>query len=566
MGLPLATRSRFKRMLSLSTILLLGGCQPRTLAPFPEPTDDPDAEVFTVDTNGYFHGETLIVEGQAKGLEQVRVNGVEAFRNDDAYQATVPMERGVNTVEVTGIDAFGDPQTLRQGVVSGSFSPADDRIDGAIALRLNRSGIDEAMEITEDLLVAQDVPALLAGFNPVLDQSYSVLGFEAGTIRVDVQDVDFIRPILIADPRTGRLEMTATLPLLDVELTAVGSAIGIDLDEIITVEADAVDLQLDILASIDGNGQLVLETADPQLNLVGFDFDISLIPNVLEGLVVGTVQSFLEDRVSQTLDELLPTLLEDRFADLNIAFQTEILGKDLALEGFLEEVTVDDLGIALQTGVRIEGERGIDVGSAGYLSTATPPPTPSQVDDLALAVSDDLLNNVLFQAWRAGLLSLDLDSARGDIDAGLLTPLGAAGEARITVDAAVPPVFIEKNGSAMVQVTELLVHIETPGGEKGEFLDLAVTALVDLDLVIEAGVLKLSLNEPVIQVDVRDSDWGLADQTLTNLLAEQLPIDSLLALLGDIEIPLPTVAGIGIDNATAVRDATGVHTAIGANL
>ena len=73
-------------------------------------------------------------------------------------------------------------------------------------------------------------------------------------------------------------------------------------------------------------------------------------------------------------------------------------------------------------------------------------------------------------------------------------------------------------------------------------------------------------NDEFVLVDVRDSDWGLADNTLTNLLAEQLPIDTLLLLLGQIELPLPSVAGISITDAVAFRDASGVHTSIGANL
>lgn len=551
-----------RRMLFLSmSTLLLGGCKPKTLAPFPE--DEP-AEL-TLDTLGYFKGETAVVEGVAKGLEALTVNGVEVFRNEDAYQATVPLVPGVNLIEVQGTDRFGDPKVVRQGVLSGTFSPAEDRIEKAVTVRLNDSGIDAAMEITEDLLVAQDVPGLLAGFNPVLDTSYDVLGFEAGSIRVDILDVDFARPILIANPRAGVVDMTATLPFLGVELHATGSAIGIDFDQEVTVDADAVDLQLDLGMEIEG-GDLAISTANPRLNLVGFTFDVSAIPDVVEGFLVDRVRGILEERVQGVLDDLLPTLLEDRFADLEIAFATQVLGKDFAIEGFLENAQIDSNGIELSTGVRIDAERDGNSGGVGYLSVRTPPTTPSATDDLALAVSDNLLNNLLYQAWGAGLLALDLDSARGDIDAGLLTPLGATGAARIFVNAATPPVLIEQDGSAMVQITELLVRVETPGGDKGEFLDLAVTALVDLDLVVDQGVLKLSLNEPIVSVDVRDSDWGLEDQSLTNLLAEQLPIDTLLSLLGDIEIPLPSVAGISIDNAVAERDATGVHTTIGANL
>ncbi|MCA9566412.1 MAG: hypothetical protein KC656_01160 [Myxococcales bacterium] len=422
------------------------------------------------------------------------------------------------------------------------------------------------MELAEDLLMAQDIPGMLASFNPVYQGSYDVAGFELGSISASIGSVDFFRPIIIADPKPGVLEVTASIPYFEVQVDASGSAVGLDFDEDVWAGADLVDVSIAVQLDVDGNGDLQVTAYNPQIHLVGFWFDVSLVPDAIEGFLQQKVREVIETKVVEVLDDVLPDLLADRFAGLDIAFSTEVLGKGLTLEGYLADVQIDEVGIELHTDIRIDVERSIDTGNAGYLSVPSVVADPSMLDDLALTVSDNLLNNILFQTWRAGLLQLDLDSARGDIDATLLTPLGARGAARVQVNAAVPPVMIERNNSAMVQVTELLVHIETPGGEKGEFLDLAVTAYVDLDLVVENGVLKLSLNQPEVLVDVRDSDWGLADNTLTNLLAEQLPIDTLLLLLGQIELPLPSVAGISITDAVAFRDASGVHTSIGANL
>ncbi|MCA9566411.1 MAG: hypothetical protein KC656_01155 [Myxococcales bacterium] len=107
----------------LLSAVLIGqiGCKPRTLAPYPEFTE-PE---LSVDTHGYFQGSTATIDGRAHGLDTVTVNGAEAFRNDDAYQATVDLERGVNMIEVQGIDERGDPHILRQGVVSGTFASPD---------------------------------------------------------------------------------------------------------------------------------------------------------------------------------------------------------------------------------------------------------------------------------------------------------------------------------------------------------------------------------------------------------------------------------------------------------
>lgn len=549
---------------TLSLLFALSGCKSEIA---PVNIDETVETELSVDTHGYFHGDTATIEGRAVGLTEVTVNGQAAFFDDQGgYQVAVDLEHGVNLIEVRGVDVHGDPHLLTRGVISGAFAPADETVSEALTIRLNQSGIDEAMDITTDLLMAQDIEGLITGFNPVFSTSYDVLGFEAGSLSASIADVDFIRPTLQADPETGRLELSASVPYFQVEIDAVGSAIGLDFDETVDLEADRIDFELDVAIEVDGSGDLQVVASNPRLDLVGFDFDVSLIPDVVEGFFTEQVRGIIEDRVVETLDELLPTVLEDRLSGLELAYETELLGKDLGVEGFLTEVSIDGLGIELHTDLAIDAERGMDVGGAGYLTSAAGPAQPGYDDDLALTVSDDLLNNLLFQAWRAGLLGLDLDSARGEIDAGLLEPLGASGSARVVVEAATPPVFIEQNRSGMIQITELLVHIETPGGEKGEFLDVAVTAFVDLDLVVDDGVLKLSLNEPEVLVDVRDSDWGITDNTLTSVLAEQLPIDDLLGVLGEIELRLPSVSGISLRNATATRDVSGTHTAVGANL
>lgn len=548
-------------MPNLLLLLTLGGCKAPTFAPIPTVTEP----ALTLNTRGYFHGDTATIEGTSQGLTDITINGEPAFLNGDAYQATIPLERGVNMVEVIGTDGNADPLILRQGILSGTYGPPDDRIGEALTIRLNRGGIDKAVEVGEEFLAAQDFEPLLLGYNPVYEGSYDVLGFEAGSISAVIEDIDYFRPVLGAEPKTGELFVTASIPYFRTDIRVTGHAIGFDFDETIDARADSIDVTIDLQASVD-NGELQLTATNPSLTLQGFDFDVSILPDAIEGLLTDRVQTLLEDKVVEILEPMLPELLADRFKDLEIAFETELLGKSVGIEGFLVDASIDDFGMELHTDLRVDVQRGIDTGEAGYLSVPETSAAPSLTDDIGVTLSDNVLNNVLFQAWRAGLLQMDLDSTRGDIDASLLTPLGAQGSARIFIDAKVPPVMIERNGSAMLQATELVVRVETPGGDNGEYIVIGVSAFVDLDLVVEDGVLKLSLNEPEVLVDVRESDWGLSDNTLTNLLAEQLPVDTLLAVLGDIEIPLPSIAGLSLEQAVATRDATGAHTAVGANL
>ena len=60
----------------------------------------------------------------------------------------------------------------------------------------------------------------------------------------------------------------------------------------------------------------------------------------------------------------------------------------------------------------------------------------------------------------------------------------------------------------------------------------------------------------------RYDEWvGVGNEELTNLLGETLPIEALLGL-ANLEIPLPELGGILVDQADTSRDKSGVHTLV----
>jgi hypothetical protein len=72
----------------------------------------------------------------------------------------------------------------------------------------------------------------------------------------------------------------------------------------------------------------------------------------------------------------------------------------------------------------------------------------------------------------------------------------------------------------------------------------------------------MELGEPVLSLMVRENDWGAGNETVTNLLEHELPVDVLLALVGAIEIPMPTIGTIVLPDAAVGRDTSGVFTSI----
>lgn len=201
----------------------------------------------------------------------------------------------------------------------------------------------------------------------------------------------------------------------------------------------------------------------------------------------------------------------------------------------------------------------------GYLQAGSGEPDIDTHAAISGAMSDDLVNRVLYEAWAGGLLDLSMSTEDGSLSPLLLATLQAT-EGSVRVDAKLPPVLVERDGKLAVQVGELLLTIDTPDGEMGTHLVVAIAATIGIELGIEDGNLVLSMEEPEMVLAVRESDWGASNERVTRLIEEMLPLDTLLSLLGDFSFPLPSLYGISIDSGEAYRDQDGVHTGIEINV
>lgn len=550
------------RTFVFAAIALLSACKPQQLAP-DAPYVDPELRV--QDGGLWQAAGTTRVQGVARGVTDVTVNGAPAQVADDQFAVDLPLARGVNLLDARGLDGRGDEVFTRQGLLAGDFAAPDGPVGQALTLRVNESGLHKATDLVSGLIDPVAIGAGVTALNPVYADSYGVFGWDAVTVEANLLSLQFSNLVIEPDARPGALYLEIHVPNLEVHVGVDGDIVGIDFAEDAYLGATDAIITANALVSV-VNGQLQLELVAPTVTLDGFWYDVSLIPGDIESyILVDTVRGAIEGALVGQLEELVPPLLEGALADLDISFQTELLGKQVSIAADFTDATIDEAGLQLNTDIQVTVPGDAGKPWVGYLSAPQVAARPSFSDDLGLAISDNLLNNVFFQAWRSGMLQLDLDSARGDIEPIFLSQLGATDAARVVIDAQLPPVIVERDGRLQAQVTELLVRIETPDGDNGEFLDLAVTAYIDVDMQIRGGVLGVSMGTPELVIDVRDSDWGASNNTISNLLAAELPIDTLLALVGDIEFPLPSFAGITIGDADASRDSTGVYTSVGVN-
>lgn len=497
--------------------------------------------------------------GTGTNLATVAVDGVEATTDGTEWRAPLSLPRGISVVQATATDLNGDTLFVRHGVIAGAFASPEGLVEGAMVARLNQGGIDRVEAMAEALIDPATLNGKLGALNPVYSDAYGVWGWDAVTIAADILSVDFGEPALELNPTDTTVELSVVLPELEVAVLAYGEVVGWDFDTEVSIWASEAVLSAELRLDAVG-GTLVVELGEVSVELRDFGYDTSLLPGEVEEYVlVDTLRTTLEEMLVDQIQTLVPPLLDETLAGLAPSVETEMLGVPVSLRYAFADVDPDPDGLQVTLDLEVDMPSAGSHAYAGYLTAEGGAPEVDSHADLAAAVSDDLVNRVLFEAWRAGLLDLRLSTDDGTLDAFLLAPFHAT-QGTITVSPALPPVVVDRDGALEAQVAELLVTIDTPGGELGEHLEVAVAAFVALDLSIDGGVLVLDLGEPDLVLAVRDSDWGATDASTTALLEANLPLDTLLALLGELSFELPSLYGVTFERGEAERDPSGVHT------
>lgn len=513
---------------------------------------------------------TVKARGVAEHLEQVKVNTEAAPAEEGRFQADITLERGVNLVEASGVDMHGDPKFVRHGVLAGEFKEPQGAVEQAGRIRVNQGGIDAILAAAAPMLDVYAVAPLIS--NPIYSDSYDVeiFGFGFELIQVDayLTQIWYDPPRLSANPTPGVLKVHGELPNVYAQVYVTGDILGLwTVDGTADVAASKIVMDLPLTVGAP-NHRLTVGLNTPTTRIDDFWFDLSLIPSEIEGwLLSDFVEGYLEDTVPGLLTDMLPGLVQDKLDALDPSFQTELMGNPLAIDAEFSYANVDDDGIILDVDLDVDMPGNGELPYEGYLTGDAfgEEPDPSHASDISMALYDDLLNRVMFEVWSAGVLNMTMSSEDGSLSPLMLAPLHAT-EGTITIEGMLPPVVVKNEaGELEAQIGELIVTIDTPDGELGHHLVASITMFAPLEVNVANDVLALELGDPVLTVTVRDSDWGAENETVTNLLEEMLPIDTMLRMFGDFTFPLPALPGISIAQGEAVRDGE-VHTNVTVDL
>ncbi|PVZ63001.1 hypothetical protein [Pelagibaculum spongiae] len=493
----------------------------------------------------------------------VSLNGQEVTLDDDQKFSIEhqPSSRYIFDAQ----DAFGNNSNVQ-------FAEPGEQFDPALAARVNAIGIEPLKNTVIRVLQGLDFKALI-GNEPVLDTTL------ASRYRFYIDEMTLGNGITanLQVLSGNRLRLHARIPSFSATTTArVDTWDPLDVVPPIwfngTTSGD-IEVATDIVLNIQ-NGKITTSLEGLDIDVNGLKYTHPSLPgwftdflsffyqgfaSVIIDIADGLIDARLSEAFNGILSDLVPSDVSIPVAEscLNVAFTAQSFNTS---QGGLE------LGISAAFNLPQSADVVPPLGSyfaPGQLPSQLPRMTSDgkQVQ-LAAVVSSNTINQVLMEAYRAGLLNINYDKASG-LQIGDLISLGGSlpedGEldVRVQTNGSAAPALIvhdQSEGGASVRLQDFTFDLQVYNKSKEKYSTLmAVTA--DLQLPVSVSVndknqLQISIEgDPQIRV-VDLSNKGLikgstklADSLLKQLIPMIMPD---IFALASSAIPLPALGNTKI--------------------
>lgn len=503
------------------------------------------------------------------GLARVTFDGdreVDPGLGPDFALNDLPLAAGLNILRLEAFDVPGNFAKEHVAVLQGPLQDADARIPGALRLHIGTAGLDSLEQVALRLLRERDLTALLP--NPL---------FEGGPFRAEISGISYQDPpTLELTPGNGVLSLHLRL-----EQLVITMSLQIGENEVyqISAGAGAVDITAEITPRV-RDGQLFIPLDELEILFDDLQLRPGDVPRFDENPEEG--QTLIEEVAGIAMrvvaEEYLPDLIDDLLGQIDEPIDLDVLGAQLQIQFVPDVIVVSPRGLSirLDAGVVFLGETPPGPSLPGYVGTRQPWDGVPDTDAVGIAIDDDLLNLIMFQIWRTGVLLPRIDAAsdlggqialvnnllgnlvrrahpdlpantpialettlplppvakvsKADGAVGLTIGLGDMSVAILTDDAAARSLV---NGAASLQLNAALGVVQD--AETGAInLDLVVGETIGLFDVIDEALRGAAENEMEAQVN-----------NLLGVAGNILP-----ALLSDLEIPaidLVTFTGLRTD-------------------
>ena len=548
--------------------------------------------VFTYPPRGFTTTDSFVdVEGYVIDCDLLdhllKVNDTWVSMNSSCeFSYNVSLTEGLNIVSARVIDD-DTLETIARGstsILKGNFYADDSFIPDSIWLGLTEAGFTKMGDIVNELIDDMDIPGMIMSMNPVFDEEYDLWGVTLASAEAEVTDVTMGDLTIDFDIAADDNYLSTTLRLNDIRLDfdVSGSILGIGYSIDGDVSTDYVEVFANTGIGISG-GTLYADVDTISVDIATLDIDINNFPDDLEDMFEDDISDLIEDVVSDALQSEVPAILNDLISQLPTDYTFPItlpnsgtVNVNVAMEPTQVSTNVngDAFTFVMDSRIMMDEVSGIPPTLPGSFATPSAAPDSfgayilgtSNPYELAIYIGDDIFNQALYNIFRAGALSLNLDAVfyNDDILAIPLLPSELRDQVtyphspiNIKFRPMLPPMMLIGVGdksdpvSTSIQMGDLIVdcYIVNTSAEEELFLEMAMsfTVDVDIDIPFPSNTLVVTIGTPDVQMDIVAEPIADFNDVVLEALAPYL-VELVLPIISDLlqGIEIPTFSGYGI--------------------
>jgi len=506
-------------------------------------------------------GGTIRLRGEVRdatgGLASVKINGAARAitAGQNLYEIDMPLspKHGLNTLIIEATDVQGQTVKIIQGFLAapGYKTAAQTFADGIIVhlSRLfiddgNRTGrLDDLATIFERVIASFDVSAFIP--SPVVTYA----GYD-----VFLRNVDYDAPRVAIAPAKDKLVLDLDINNLSIDVQADGF---IDVSGTVTASAIRIDADLGITI-VAGTPRVTAQAI--VVNIDDLNIDVHWSINWLISLFENTIRESIVDSFTTTLRQEIPPAIQDALAGFTIdetfevpAFLPGMSPLNVRLQARPEFSVINERELDLALGTQVSAAKRVPWATAGSLmrggcfAVDGGLPTWNVQKKLTMALSTDVLNQVLHAVWQGGALEVAVPASvlsGADLSQYGITDLD------VDISARLPPLLTDcADGELRIQLGELNVDASLKMGGSPLIVSMVVYFETTADVSVDAsGSISLSIGtiapeDILIDITRIESDlFGPAQEDiLVQLLRDQLLTSLLEGFAGEglADFPLP---------------------------
>jgi hypothetical protein len=534
---------------------------------------------------------TVVVTGTVRSgvgeIDSFTLNGTPVtVSSDGSFSQAVDAQVGGNTLVFNAEDNKGNMRSRVQSFLWSTgyrkpTAPKEGIASNGLGIWLGQSVLDDGRAppstdfaaILDLVLEAFDLSTLIDSSTPIASQAgYDIYASNPSLGSSSVK-IDAIDGGLALEARLGSISGDLTFDCTEFGCVLLGG------DSTGDFSVSSVLIRANALLSVTPDNTLAVTLSNVSTTVGSLDINsdngwTNFLLGLVEGAITGSLVADLEDLLENALSTELQPLLEQGLSGLAFDFSIDLprlgSGDPISIDILTDFESVAFRGSAPKGGVIVErggaysadattpydnlGVPNRDRCGQGGQVVSLPKATP-----LEIGLSDDLLNQIFYAAWRAGWLEVEAGpELLGAVDLGAL----GVSDLQITLSGWLAPTVSDCNPEGALRVH--LGDLQITGGLSLGGEPVTFTAYSSLEGNLALGITQEGLGIGLAGIDRIDTeltiqqDAQLGSETLLRGLLESALVNAVEGVLGGGglgTVPLPQIdlsSGVGLPPASAV--------------